>query len=126
MPLIWMAAIGIAAIVILVVAIVATFRRRKLSAAEIERARRVAINETGRLATGLVTEFKDDTVYFSYSVGGMEYLAAQDISPFRGDLPVEGDHLLVGPCSLKYLSDNAANSIVICEGWSGLRPAKRG
>jgi hypothetical protein len=64
-------------------------------------------------------------VFFTYSIGGIEYDATQDISSFRAGLLPEDDHLLVGPCSLKYLADNPANSIVICEGWSGLRPAKR-
>lgn len=120
------AAVAAAAIVIIGIAITATRRRRKLSPAETECARRTTINETGRLGTGLVTEFHGDTVYFTYMVGGIEYLAAQDLSALRSDLPPEADHHLVGPCSVKYLAENAANSIVICEGWNGLRSTKRG
>ncbi|HEX4228833.1 MAG TPA: hypothetical protein VHZ07_09185 [Bryobacteraceae bacterium] len=126
MPRSLLAAVIAAAIVILLLLIAAVLRRRRLSSAEQERARRETIHETGRMASGLVTEFQGDTVFFTYSVGGIEYQATQDISPFRAGLPPEGDHLLVGPCSVKYLVENAANSIVICEGWNGLRPAKRG
>lgn len=125
MPRIWIAAIA-AALAVLLIAIGAALRRRRLSNTEQERRRRQTIHESGRLATGLVTEFQGDTVYFTYTIGGIEYMATQDISAFRAELPPEGDHLLVGPCSLKYLVDNPANSIVVCEGWNGLRPARRG
>ena len=105
-----------------VVPVLASILRRKLVPdEEKEHLRRSNINDTGRIATGLVTEFRGDTVYFDYFIGGIEYLATQDISAFRNILPAEDDHLMVGPCSLKYLIDNPANSIVICEGWNGLR-----
>jgi hypothetical protein len=124
MPGGWIALIA-ATIAILLILIAAALRRRRLSSAEQERMRRETIHATGRMVSGWVTEFQGDTIFFTYSIGGIEYHATQDISSFRAELPLEGDHLLVGPCSLKYLADNPANSIVICEGWSGLRPAKR-
>lgn len=100
-------------------------RRPQVPDAQKERQRRAYIHDRGRIASALVTEFHGDTVYFAYSIGGIEYLATQDISNFRADMPVENDHLLVGPCSIRYLLENPANSIVICEGWNGLRSIKR-
>jgi hypothetical protein len=121
-------AIQLAIVVILAVALVTVviiFRlRRRRSPEEQERLRLQAIDKTGRIGTGVVSEFQGDTVYFVYSIGGIEYSATQDISAFRDRLPPENDHLLIGPCALKYLNENPANSIVICEEWNGLRPLR--
>jgi hypothetical protein len=109
----------------LVAALIIFFRlRRRKSPAERERFRRQTIDKTGRIGTGAVSEFQGDTVYFVYSIGGIEYSATQDISAFRDRLPPENDYLLIGPCTLKYLNENPANSIVICEEWNGLRPLR--
>jgi hypothetical protein len=125
MPLGWIALIAVAIAIVLIV-LAAALRRGRLSSAERELNRRRTIHETGRTASGLVTEFHGDTVHFQYSIRGIEYEATQDISGFRKDVPRTIEHLMVGPCSVKYLIENPANSIVICEGWNGLRPAKRG
>jgi hypothetical protein len=121
-------AIQLAIVVIFAVALVAAiiiFRfRRRQSPEERERLRRQAIQKTGRIGTGVVSEFQGNTVYFVYSIGGIEYSATQDISTFRDRLSTENDHLLIGPCTLKYLNENPANSIVICEEWNGLRPLR--
>lgn len=125
MPPGWIAAIS-AAVAVLLIVIAAALRRGRLSSAEREFNRRKTIHEAGRTASGLITEFHGDTVHFQYTIRGIEYEATQDISGFRKDVPRTIEHLLVGPCSVKYLAENPANSIVICEGWNGLRPAKRG
>jgi len=50
----------------------------------------------------------------------VEYNASQDIAALRDLLPAEPGRL-VGMANLKYSPKNPANSILICEDWSGLR-----
>jgi hypothetical protein len=46
--------------------------------------------------------------------------ASQDVAALADKLPPEPERL-VGLAQLKYLPANPANSIVLCEDWSGLR-----
>ena len=87
-----------------------------------ERRRRLHVNKVGRLGDALVTEASDGFFYYNYSVQGVEYSASQDISALRGLLPAEPQRM-VGVAHLKYSPKNPANSILICEEWSGLRAA---
>ena len=108
-------------------------RRKKKSASEIERERRLAVNAIGRITDGVLTEsYRADgegnrpgLVFFRYSAAGVEYSAAQDLSSLR--------HLVrVGSCSpgvvatVKYDPHHPSNSIILCESWSGLRAASVG
>jgi hypothetical protein len=88
-----------------------------------ERRRRLSVNREGRLGDAMITEATDDTLYYSYSIRGVQYAASQDISTLREKLPAEPDRL-IGIVSLKYAPRNPANSILICEEWSGLRVAQ--
>ena len=65
-------------------------------------------------------DVRDNALYYRYSIAGVEYAASQDISGLRELLPPDPS-VLIGPATLKYLPANPANSIVICEEWSGLR-----
>jgi hypothetical protein len=85
-----------------------------------ERARRLHINRNGRLGDALITEATETSLYYSYSVHGVEYSASQDIATLRDRLPAELGRL-VGLANLKYAPKNPANSILICEEWSGIR-----
>ena len=85
-----------------------------------ERKRRLDLHLHGRLWDALITEASDVMLYYSYSVGGVQYEASQDVSGLRHLLPPEPERL-IGPASLKYSPRNPANSILICEEWSGLR-----
>lgn len=85
-----------------------------------ERRRRLYVNQVGRLGDALVTEASDSFVYYSYSVQGVEYSASQDVSGLGKFLPQEPEKL-VGMAHLKYSPKNPANSILLCEEWSGLR-----
>jgi hypothetical protein len=85
-----------------------------------ERRRRLHIHATGRLGDALVTEADENLLYYSYSVRGVQYTASQDVGTLRDRLPFDLNRL-IGPCSLKYASNNPANSILLCEEWSGLR-----
>jgi hypothetical protein len=89
-----------------------------------ERKRRLELHRHGRLGDALITEATDAMLYYSYSVGGVQYEASQDVSGLRDLLPPEPERL-IGAAGLKYSSRNPANSILICEEWSGLRAPSR-
>ena len=72
------------------------------------------------MGDGTITDCQEDALYYNYSIRGVEYATAQDVSTLREFLP-EDPALLVGPVTLKYSSRNPANSILLCEEWSGLR-----
>jgi len=85
-----------------------------------EKRRRLNIHRQGRLGDAMITEATDSTIYYSYSVRGVQYTASQDVTALREFLPAEPDRL-IGISSLKYATNNPANSILLCEEWSGLR-----
>jgi hypothetical protein len=85
-----------------------------------ERKRRLMVNMEGRLGDAFITEASDCALYYSYSVGGVQYEASQDVTTLRHLLPPEPEKL-IGHASLKYAPRNPANSILLCERWSGLR-----
>jgi hypothetical protein len=102
-------------------------RRPRPSAEEVEHARRVHIASTGRITDGSITDApfaQEDAqvprlIVYNYRIGGVCYEAAQDVTTLgelvrdvRTDLPVQ----------VRYEPHNPANSIVVAESWSGLRP----
>ena len=85
-----------------------------------ERQRRLLVHHRGRIGDAMINEVTADALYYSYSVGGVQYEASQDITALRDRLPAEPERLM-GWSGMKYSSNNPANSILICEEWSGLR-----
>lgn len=85
-----------------------------------EKKRRLQVNRQGRLGDALITEASETTLYYSYSIRGVQYTASQDVTSLRELLPAEPERL-IGTVSLKYAPNNPANSILLCEEWSGLR-----
>jgi hypothetical protein len=85
-----------------------------------ERRRRLQIHELGRLGEAYITGFDETTLFYSYSVGGVQYEASQDISGLVELLPAQPERLL-GVANMKYLMNNPPNSILLCEEWCGLR-----
>lgn len=85
-----------------------------------EKQRRLLLHRTGRLGDAEITEVSEDTLFYSYLARGVQYETSQDISAVRDQLP-ENLELLIGPAALKYSVNNPANSIVVCEEWSGCR-----
>ena len=85
-----------------------------------ERQRRLTVNTTGRLGDAFITEATGDALYYTYSVRGVQYAASQDISALRDRLPADPERL-IGMAGMKYATRNPANSILICEEWTGLR-----
>lgn len=85
-----------------------------------ERQRRFILNQGGRLAHGVLTAGDENALHYRYEINGVSYSTAQDISTLREYLPTDPQRL-IGPVTLKYSPKNPANSIVLCESWSGLR-----
>lgn len=95
-------------------------RRRSSTPEKRERQRRLVVNAQGRLGDALITEASDTALYYTYSVRGVQYAASQDVSGLRDWLPATPERL-IGRAGMKYLTRNPANSILLCEDWSGLR-----
>ena len=85
-----------------------------------EQRRRLFVNREGRLGDGMIIDVIDDTLVYQYQVNGVSYTGSQDVSTLRQFLPGGFDRL-VGMVAIKYTLRNPANSIVLCEVWSGLR-----
>ena len=125
----YMAGLISAAVVAGGVALGLLLKSRGKSAAEKERERRLRVNALGRICDGSIVEVTENRdpggrpvrhLHYHYSVGGVTYSAAQDISVLRSLVQTEkcSDGM---PASVKYDPQNPSNSIVICELWSGLR-----
>ena len=111
-------------------------RSRRKSAQEIERERRQRIAAFGRITDGTVMDvceippqasgadgrpqFPTQLLIFNYDVAGVTYDASQDVTTLRQFIDLHTCRLGL-PTSVKYDPQNPGNSIVIAEGWSGLR-----
>ena len=123
--------IGAAAVlgaVLLALGLWMVFRKRP-TAEELERARRLFLAHSGRLVDGMLldvceVEAEDGRtltmLLYSYRIGGVDYESSQDITDMRG--VVDALQVRAGfPCSARYQPGNPHNSIVVAEEWSGLR-----
>jgi hypothetical protein len=108
--------------VLLIVAGIWLFLSSRQTVAERERRRRMTVNRIGRMGDATIVDVRDCVLFYSYEIRGVAYTTSQDASEFKDLLPAETANL-IGPAGMKYSSNNPANSIVICEEWSGLRPA---
>ena len=108
------------------IALLAMWRavRSRLTPERREQRRRLDINLNGRLGDALLTECHENTLYYTYEVRGVHYTASQDVSSLRAQLP-DAPERLGGMVNMKYTAQNPANSILVCEEWSGLRAAAR-
>ena len=112
---------------------------------EIERKRRLHLNQIGRIAEGQVVELvayapepratkglfgsrarplanlsPRQLVSYSYAISGVTYHTAQDITGLESQ--VHFDKLVAGqPASIKYDPSNPTDSILVADDWSGLR-----
>ena len=105
------------------------FRRRRPSAEEIERARRLNLSLTGRLVDGMLLDVRAlpiadgqtlTMLEYSYRIGGVEYECSQDITTMP-DIVNPAEVRAGFPCSVRYMPGSPQNSIVVSEQWSGLR-----
>jgi hypothetical protein len=122
MPALLATLIFLAGVVLVAVAGYAAWRvlRRWRDPNERERKRRSAVHRFGRLGEALITDIRDSVIYYSYEIRGVAYAASQDVSALVERVPADPSGL-IGHSTLKYHPKNPANSIVICEEWSGLR-----
>jgi hypothetical protein len=107
-------------------ALIYILRRLRRNPKDKEKRRRLQVNQGGRLGDATITEVHESTIFYEYSVRGVLYTASQDVAQLREQIPTDVERL-IGPVSLKYSPQNPANSIILCEDWSGLRgiaPAK--
>lgn len=104
-------------------------RHHRKTPEEREAERRLWLARIGRIIDGNVLDAHEIVVdgrgplqllIYNYDVAGVSYECAQDVTCLRRSL----DQYIakVGlPASVKYDPHNPSNSIVIAEGWSGLR-----
>lgn len=113
---------------------------------DVERKRRLHLNQIGRIAEGQVVELAEHPpeplesqkrffgsrarplthlgprhlVTYSYAISGVTYQTAQDITGLGGQIRFE--RLVAGqPASVKYDPSNPSDSILVADDWSGLR-----
>ena len=120
------------------------WRRRPRDPQEIERRRRAHVNLVGRIVEGEVLEIREtpagelnvtpkrresdngatngakrNVVLYSYSISGVTYQTAQDITELEQHLSLE--RIVTGlPVSVKYDPANPGNSILMADDWSGV------
>ena len=97
------------------------WQRRRVTPEERERRRRAWLVATGKMGDAALVEIRDDLVFYTYAVRGVEYTASQDISMLSPP-----DLSNVPTVSVKYDPRNPANSIVLAEEWSGLYTSRAG
>ena len=119
-PVTQLLVIGAASLPVIAAGIYVVLRIRR-KPKDKEKLRRLEVNLYGRLGDATITDISDDAIFYEYFVGGLTYTAAQDISQLRELIPAEPHRLIGRPASLKYSVQNPANSILLCEEWSGLR-----
>jgi hypothetical protein len=104
-------------------------RTKKQSAEDKERERRVWINMNGRITDGTVMDVQELTgqggvahqlLIYHYDIAGVSYECSQDVTWLRHLVDLHSCRLGL-PASIKYDPKNPGNSIVIAEGWTGLR-----
>ena len=113
---------------------------------EVERRRRLHLNQIGRIAEGQVVELVEHPpqsktvrkglfgagarpladmrprhlVSYSYAISGVSYHTAQDITGLESQ--IRHERLVAGqPASIKYDASNPVDSIIVADDWSGLR-----
>jgi hypothetical protein len=141
---------AVVALLFVVSAAAAWWRRRPRDPEQTERKRRARVNQIGRIVEGYVLEIfevplevttsttrftsfrrkKSGTsasvngsrklVRYSYSISGVTYEAAQDLTDLEEraclERLVNGQHV-----SVKYEPSNPSNSILVADDWSGLQ-----
>ena len=89
-----------------------------------ERKRRLGLEKSGRIGEALITDVSETMLFYSYIVRGVQYEASQDVTGLVDRLPAPPERL-AGMAHVKYALNNPANSILVTEGWCGVRPPQR-
>jgi hypothetical protein len=118
-------AVGIALGVLVLLVAAGVVARRFLTPGptpgELERRRRSTIHLNGKMGDGEIIDVEPGSaaIFYSYTVAGVVYTASQDVAALRSLLP-QDLMTMIGPVLVKFNPRNPANSIVLCEDWSGL------
>jgi LPXTG-motif cell wall-anchored protein len=143
----WIPLAGLAALALL--GIIFWLRRKPVDPSEIERQRRAFLNRVGRIVEGQVLEIADHArelradkpvgalvkskspstgaaangtqklLYYTYSISGVTYETAQDVTGLEERLHLT--RVAAGQtASVKYDPSNPSNSILLADDWSGL------
>ncbi len=94
--------------------------RIRLTPLQRERRRREMVNRIGRTHDGFLTDVTPGLLAYQYSVNGVDYSTSQDVHDLTDRIPEDPSNL-IGHVNIKYAPRNPANSILLCENWSGLR-----
>jgi hypothetical protein len=106
--------------------------RKKPSEEELEQLRRQELVQSGRIIDGTIIDISDvdpresgrpngmQLILYKYEIAGVCYECSQDVTNLREYVNIY-DLRLGFPCSVRYDSHRPINSIVMAEGWSGLR-----
>jgi Protein of unknown function (DUF3592) len=125
----WELTAGIIAMAALTAVGVWLLLRKRPTAEELERARRQFLVQSGRLVDGTLLDVAevdggDDgtltMLIYNYRIGGVDYECSQDVTRLGEVLDMT--QVRAGfPCTVRYQPGNPQNSIVVAEGWMGLR-----
>ena len=117
----------VALVVVLVLALATlvyrAWQRSRVTAEERERRRCARLVAVGKITDAMLVEIRENAVFYSYLVRGVEYTASQDLARLLDQTAL--DFSGISAMSVKYDARNPANSIVAAEEWSGLRGAAR-
>jgi len=102
-------------------------RWHRKSPDEIERLRRLGVNECGRIGFGRIVELADPLkdgpagpiLLYDYEVAGVTYEAAQDLSALP-EIAAAAPFLPGQTTRVKYDPKQPTNSILACETWCGI------
>jgi hypothetical protein len=94
----------------------------------LEKERRLRISRGGRITDGTVIDVHEipgepapiQLLIYQYDVAGVSYECSQDVTHLRQFIDLHTCRLGL-PASIKYDPQNAGNSVLISEEWSGLR-----
>jgi hypothetical protein len=104
-------------------------RRRRKTPEDRERERRLRITQHGRITDGNILDVQEidlngrgsaQMLIYQYDVAGVTYEASQDITYLRHKVDLYSCRLGLAT-SVKYDPHNPGDSIVVAEGWTGLR-----
>jgi len=115
-------ALAVAALALAAIAAYRAWRNSRVSAEERERRRRALLVSRGKTGDAVLVEVREDLLFFTYDVRGVEYTASQDISSLKDQVPQ--DLSSIDSVAVRYLPENPANSIILAEAWTGLRLGK--
>lgn len=121
--------LAVALAVLLVAGLGVWLRSRRKTPEQLERERRLRLNAMGRITDGTVLDVHEERgargplqqlLIYRYDVAGVSYEASQDVTHLRHLVDLHSCRIGL-PASVKYDAQNPGNSIVLAEGWTGLR-----